>query len=135
MSSEAALWQVLKPRLEAEKIDGVRVENVVGDGTPDVNYGGWLAEGWLELKHLDDWPARSTTPVDHGLTREQALWARRRCRAGCRSDILIRVGREVYLFAGRDALALVNDKPNRAEFIERALFVGWPSIMEYLKGC
>ena len=53
--SEAALWRRVRKGLPGHL---VRVENAVEAGTPDVNYCIDGAEGWIELKQLDRWPAR-----------------------------------------------------------------------------
>lgn len=56
-------------------LDAGSVENTAGPGTPDVQYVG----GWAELKWIEDWPKRASTPVviDH-FTPQQRVWAIRR---------------------------------------------------------
>lgn len=107
---EKGLWDKVRAALIARYRDGVhlvRVENVVGEGTPDVNYSfvdG--AEGWIELKEIDGWPKRVDTivRVDH-YTTEQRVWHRRRARAGGRVWVLLRVNEtgEIFLMRGEEA--------------------------------
>lgn len=82
------------------RIDAVSVENVAHVGTPDV----WTAHGAIELKHLDAWPRRETTPlrVPH-FTAAQRVWLVRRTRAGGRAHVLLRVCGEWILLRGLDA--------------------------------
>lgn len=83
--------------LKAAGLDPVSVETPLDDGIPDVNYTG----GWLELKQIPRWPARPATPVrvPH-FRREQRIWLRRRCRAGGRAYVLLRVSRDWLLIDG-----------------------------------
>lgn len=78
-------------------LDAQSVENGVGIGCPDVNY----ADGWIELKHLDAWPARNDTPVavPH-FTPQQRVWHLRRTRAGGASYVLLKAGDDWALMRG-----------------------------------
>jgi hypothetical protein len=66
------------------------VENPLVPGTPDVN----TSVGWIELKHLNDWPRQERTIVrpEH-FTQEQRDWLERRAAAAGRAWVLLRVGR------------------------------------------
>jgi hypothetical protein len=83
-----------------------RVENRVNVGTPDVNYAllAGRGEGWIELKHLDAWPARAETIVrlDH-VTTQQRNWWRERARAGGNVFVMLRVGHTYAVFRGEVA--------------------------------
>lgn len=97
--SEAGMWEAIRPRLK--KFDPVRIENVVGSGTPDVNYN----DGWIELKYLDAWPVRDNTPVriDH-FTPQQKAWLVRRESTGGKAWLLLKVGKTDWLlFTGMTA--------------------------------
>lgn len=113
--SEAGMWEAIRPRLK--KLDPVRIENVVGSGTPDVNYN----DGWIELKYLDAWPARENTPVriDH-FTPQQKAWLVRRSNAGGKAWLLLKVGKTDWLlFDGMTAARFVG-QITKQELYERA---------------
>ena len=76
-------------------LHAVSIENGVGVGTPDVN----CSWGWLELKQVEDWPARPETPVriEH-FTMQQKVFHRLRRRAGGNSCVLIHIKGEWFLF-------------------------------------
>lgn len=70
-----------------------RIENLVGVGTPDVDYCIAGVPGKIELKYTPGDPARPTTAVlgrTHGMRRSQIVWAVRRMMAGGR--VLLCVG-------------------------------------------
>jgi hypothetical protein len=68
--------------------DPRRVENLVAEGTPDINYIG----GWIESK-VGERPKRAATTLSlRHYTREQRGWHMRRCRAGGRVHVVLRVG-------------------------------------------
>lgn len=128
--SEANMWRTVRTALAG--LDPVRVENPAFPGTPDVNY----IEGWVELKQEDEWPKRERTPlrVDH-FTPQQRVWLTRRCRAGGRAFMLIKVDRDWLLFRGDVAAKIVGHVP-RQELIQHALR-HWPGklIHEELREC
>ncbi len=78
-------------------LHAVSVENSVCPGTPDI----WYAEGALELKALDAWPARADTVVrvPH-FTQQQRIWLTKRTDAGGNCSLLLTVGRDWLLFNG-----------------------------------
>ena len=117
MSSEAAMWQVLRPHLDALGLDPVRVENSACPGTPDVNYTG----GWIELKHENEWPKRVDTPlrVPH-FTPQQRVWLIRRYLKGGRAFMLLRVKHDWLLFDGVTAAKIVGHL-SKQELIMHAL--------------
>jgi hypothetical protein len=76
------------------------IENTVGIGTPDVYY----IEGWLELKILDEWPAKPGTIVKFKrYTQNQRLWLFDQWRLGGRSFLVLKVGQEWLVWTGMDA--------------------------------
>jgi hypothetical protein len=93
--SEAGMWDAMRDKLG--RIPGLhmlRVENVVGDGTPDVVYCYKGVEGWIELKYRADYPKRENTPVfpdGEGLRFAQKLWLAEHAAAGGRCWIFSRV--------------------------------------------
>jgi len=69
-----------------------RVENIVNDGTPDVDYVIDGVPGQIELKFSDTAPVRDTSQVlgiGHGMRRSQIIYASRRTWAGGRLWCLI----------------------------------------------
>lgn len=83
MSSESDSWQRYRGAISI--LDPRRIETPsTGGGTPDVNY----IEGWIENKHVFDWPKRPShgNPLMHVRIQhyvpEQRTWAIRRSAAG-----------------------------------------------------
>jgi hypothetical protein len=103
--NEDGMWDGLRPRLQALGLHPVRVENTLGEGTPDVNY----ISGWVELKWLEAWPARASTLVRLRKLEErpaQVNFLTERWRLGGQSWLMLRVGREALLFSGWSARAV-----------------------------
>ncbi len=123
--SEAAFWGSVRPALHG--LDPVRVETGDRDGIPDVNH----TEGWIELK-VAEWPARPETPVNFdGYFPHQRVWHIRRCAAGGRCHVLVRIGTDVLLFWG-DVAAQVCGRANREELI-KAAHRHWPPRSKWKK--
>lgn len=104
MTKEAGLWATLH-RTCGPFGRMVRVENPADPGTPDVAYVLWhrgrTAQGWCELKRIDEWPKRPETPVrlaEPERVRVQAIWQDQWEKAGGRATTLLRVGRESFFF-------------------------------------
>ena len=115
MPSEQQQWTALRPHMEKAGLDPVRVENRALPGTPDVNY----KEGWLELKHADRWPPRGgPLQLKHPPTPEQKVWLYRRWNAGGAAFLLLRVGKEWFLFRGFRAREVWAEPPTE-ELIRR----------------
>jgi len=96
---EALAWESLRPWMQALSLDPQRVENLLGQGTPDV----WYADGALELKALHEWPKRAETPVRVEFRPGQVPWLLRRWQAGGAAWVMLRVGAQWLLFAAPDA--------------------------------
>lgn len=105
MSRENALWKVVADNLSPFGMLR-RVENAIDSGEGDVAYvlrrpkdGSAPSSGWLELKAIDRFPARPSTPlrVDH-LTVEQVLFAEAWARAGGKAFMLLRAAPWHLLF-------------------------------------
>lgn len=92
-TGEQRLWDAFRPLVV--ELDPQRIESpTTGGGIPDVS----LANCWVELKYMPKWPARATTPlrIDH-FTVDQRNWHRARRRAGGRSYVLLKVGKNDWL--------------------------------------
>jgi len=98
---EAGLYQRVRRQIIAAfpnaRID--RIENGLVDGMPDVNSCLRGVDVWMELKHIEKWPARATTPVlgRRGLRPEQINWHIRHRKAGGKSFIVMGVGHETWV--------------------------------------
>lgn len=87
------LVELLKP------LHAVSVENgQCHPGTPDV----WYAEGGIECKATEYWPARPNTPVvlDHPVTPQQKIFAIKRHKAGGKVFFMLTIAGEWLLFDG-----------------------------------
>lgn len=77
----------------------VRVEDRFNEGYPDVLYCFRGSAGWIELKHLGQWPVRKETPVHlPKLTLEQVTFAESWDAAGGRCWVLLQVANEYLMF-------------------------------------
>ena len=99
--SETAYRRNVVKALKTVGADPVAVENGrCHPGTPDIN---WL-HGWIELKVIHQWPKRADTIVKCPTwTLEQAIWHRRRWKAGGSTYMLCRIEEQHQLFTGADA--------------------------------
>lgn len=104
--TERNSWKALRERLRPfGKV--VRVENVVGPGTPDVCYCLRGVTGWLEMKHANKWPARETTPlVIPSLTLDQVLWMKEWEQAGGTAWLYLTVGPVEFLLTPAQATTI-----------------------------
>ena len=111
MALEKALWQRVRKGGVALKHLGhrvmlTRIENMVDEGTPDMEGCIDSAQVWAELKSCER-PARSNTPIRPKVRPSQSDWHRERTAAGSRHHyVLIQVGEQsqakLYLIPGSD---------------------------------
>jgi hypothetical protein len=129
MSSEKQMRGNVVKALRAAKLDARPVENPVDPGFPDVEYIG----GLLELKEVDEWPARADTilRIEH-YTQEQRIWHERRAHHGGRIHVLLQVGREYLLFKGAVAAQHLGRVP-RATLYDLAC-MRWSSLADLSSG-
>lgn len=119
MPSERQMWETLQPHMKRLGMDPVRVENPALPGTPDVNF----IEGWAELKHADRWPHKGgPLRLGHPPTPEQKTWLMRRWMAGGSAWLVLRVGKEWFVFRGCDVAEVWREAPTQAEIQERCAF-------------
>lgn len=103
--TEQRLWDRMRRALNG-KARLERVENVVHVGTPDLLA---LVNGIttpIELKAVEDYPARATTRVlgDKGLSNDQRNWHKDWQKWGGRSLIAVGVGsRDLFIIPGKRA--------------------------------
>lgn len=107
-------------------LDPISVENPVHPGTPDVNHTG----GWIELKAIEAWPVRPTTPlrIPH-FTPEQRVWLTRRWRADRRAWLFILVANDWLLFEGETGARIVGHTP-RADLLTHAIARWTPMLVD-----
>lgn len=129
MSSEKQLRGNVVKLLRGAKLDAQPIENPIVPGFPDVEYIG----GLIELKEVDDWPAREDTPlrIEH-YTQEQRIWHERRAHFGGRIHVLLQVGREYLLFKGAVAAQHLGRVP-RATLYDLAC-ARWASLADLSAG-
>lgn len=125
---ETDFWDTMRPVLTHLGLDPVRVENVLGAGTPDVNY----TAGWIELKHMDAWPSRAASPVIIQTLKErpeQVAWLTRRWWAYAPAYLMVRIGQDIMLFDGVTSRAVRNGM-TRTELVAAACWrteLSWDS--------
>lgn len=94
-----------------------RVENRVKKDTPDLyfatGHGQALRprplQGWIELKVLEKFPARATTPVKiPHWTTGQRYWAIRHRAMGGYTWLVVQVEDHIFVFNGAEAAGLVD---------------------------
>lgn len=96
---ETTAWDSIRPLFREMGLDPIRVENVINPGHPDLDY----THGNIELKYMEAFPVRPGTKVRvPELTGEQVGWITRRDLKGGLVWLLVRVGKEWFLWAGRD---------------------------------
>lgn len=68
-------------------------------GIPDLSYADRGVNGWIELKHVKEWPKRASTTVKwKRYTPEQVNWLNKRGKKGGSCWILVQVGTEHFVF-------------------------------------
>lgn len=135
---EQRLWDSMRKALTGF-VHTERIENTAGTGRPDVDC---LVDGLftpVELKAVEDVPARPSTPVlggKDGLSVAQRNWALNWRRYGGRSLVIVGVGkgaaRRVFIFNGRQA-----DEINRMSIQQMELAAigrNWYDLINRLKG-
>lgn len=122
--SEARLWQRAKEGL-GPFFFLQRVENLVGEGVPDVilhcRKTGVCV--FLELKYRPELPILGKTPVfkgAYGLRPAQTAWIYWRAKAGAKICVLGRSGDNLWLIPGNLALSL--DKFTRDDLDREAIW-------------
>lgn len=112
---ESAMRQIVVRSLRS--LDALSVENLVGAGTPDVNYIG----GWIELKVLKQWPKRVGTCIKVPcFTPQQRVWLQKRWMRGGDVFFLILINTDWLLFDGRTAGESIG-RLNKEQMIDRSL--------------
>lgn len=100
--SESNDYETLKKNLPqpGDRLD--RVENLVVDGMPDVNFCADGVESWIEMKSPTE-PKRSSTPLfgsNHKVSQAQKNWMLRQFKAGGNGWFLIATDKRWMLVRG-----------------------------------
>ena len=110
--------------------EATRHEDSLQAGIADVSFvdlGG--VHGWMELKQLDDYPAReeSIVRVEH-FTDKQKIWLRKKGKAGGSTWLFMQIKRDYYLFRWNqiDVVGQVN-----AAELARSAFYLWKGKMDW----
>ena len=141
MALERALWQrVRKAGLQLKKeghgVHLTRIENMVGEGTPDVEGCIDSVQIWAELKSCAR-PARSTTPIRPKKRQSQTDWHRDRTQAGFKNlFVLIQVGEasqaKLYLIPGNLANQITSTE-NELELMSVLSYSSMPMTQVLLR--
>lgn len=135
-SLEKNLWAWLKRGTERSRVlDMERVENSVGEGTPDVDVCYKGIEFKIELK-------TGTVTKIHSYVRvkfrpKQLPWIKRRTKTGGRCFVLLQIGRHRYLIPGKlcevfrrtdltlgelEAVSLTSEKSSAIDVLEACAY-------------
>lgn len=117
-----------------------RIENIVGVGTPDINYCIDGVEGWIELKSPKEpiGPHSKLFSDNHKLNMAQRNWFLRQRNAGGRAYILICTNKRWMLIDGKHADEInkltVGQLHNMAEWrvIKPMVPFNWGDLREVL---
>jgi hypothetical protein len=124
MTSEAGLRVCVRRHL-APRGHFVRLEDNPTAGVPDLHYTLARASGFLELKHLRDWPKRLRTPVRVASLRPaQVAWLEREALMGGRAWVLLQVGDEWLLLTPDVVRSVFEGSETKDTLIARATVHG-----------
>lgn len=133
-SLERNLWSWLKRgTFRSRDLDMERVENGVSDGTPDVDGCFERVSFKIELK-------TGTVTIRENFVRTkfrpmQLPWIKERTRVGGRVFVLLQIGRNRYLVAGKDCQEFKRKDLTLAELEKLAIVSPKCSQMDVLRAC
>lgn len=130
--TEQRLWDRMRRALTG-RVRVERVENVVGEGTPDVLLLKAGCVTWCELKAVEEYPVRQHTRVlgDDGLNVAQRNWHLDWARWGGFSIIVVGVADDLFVLRGELA-----DEVNDMSRVALAAAAGardWAGLLEMLE--
>lgn len=105
MANESAVRQRIGAMLRENGFFVQAVESTTNPGMFDTYYRkDRYTVGWIEFKHIKEWPKRTTTSLfrslNHPLLNEQAVFAYQEIRKGGRADIIVAHERDYYFVPG-----------------------------------
>ena len=110
--SEKNDWKILKHNLPQGYDRLERIENIVGVGTPDVNYCIDGREGWIEMKspiEKSNPNSKLFTGRNHKLLQTQKNWFLQQKNAGGKGFILIATDKRWLLINGNRWADFINE--------------------------
>jgi len=109
MANESLVWKRLRKMLKADPdvTHLQRHEPNMPEGLPDVHFIIREVPGWIELKDLDDWPKRESTPlrIKH-FSQKQRIWLHAYGMSNGRAFIIVHFGDECFLYDWRASFSL-----------------------------
>lgn len=104
-------------------------EDKLTSGIPDLSYGAGGVNGWIELKHVREWPSRPSTTIDLShFTASQVNWLIKRGKKAGNCWVLVQVATEYFLFPFSSARALRAGVTE--ERFREMCFQCWPGRIE-----
>lgn len=130
---EQRAWDSFSSSIDTSILMCKRIENMAGDGTPDVSGINRNGVGfWLENKALTTWAKRDTTfPLRDKFEKGQIPWMRSWNQWHGKAFVLLRVELEYYLLNPNGPKDL--REMTQTEIRNEAMFIGKPAILEYLE--
>lgn len=75
-------------------------EDQFSEGIPDLSFGSRGVNGWIELKFIEKYPIKLTTPIKpKKYTPEQVNWLTKRGKKGGLCWVLVKVAEDFFLFS------------------------------------
>jgi len=109
------------------------IENQMSEATADtkcINRKG--ASFWIEIKALDDWPARAgTAPLRNSFERGQIPFLKQWMSWNGKAYVLLRVGQEFFLLNPKSEIPLV--EATQKEIRDTAIRIGLVRIILFLE--
>ena len=101
---ESSFWQYIRKGMLG-RWHATRLESSAGNGVPDVSFGMINLNGFIELKHINEWPKRGTTKVKLPLRNEQKLWIKTRGQMAGNVWVLVRIEDYFFLLTAHQAIS------------------------------
>ena len=132
MAESRKVWIPLR---KAAKGRGLfkRLEPSLGSGLPDVFYCLKGVCGFIELKHLNQWPVRESTETTLGINAAQRLWLGDLAGNGGRAFVFVKIGQEWLLAPAYAGLGkATKEKWSLRSLIHTTGDMDWDRLMDIL---
>jgi penicillin-binding protein-related factor A (putative recombinase) len=77
-------------------------EDKYSSGIPDLSFGIYNTNGWIELKQIKKWNGDKPVKPDH-YTSIQVNWLNRREKSGGNCFVMIKIENDYYILAAKEA--------------------------------